>query len=123
MVNQENNFQVGKKTEDGEQFEASVTQKYIFAGHVGDYMDKLKEEDEDAYNKHFSRFIANGINSENLEEKWKEVHAAIRNDPTAAPKRTDAKKTHKYKNRGKMSCSERRDHVVNKILVARNAAQ
>merc|ERR1712141_129877 len=109
--------------EDGENYDSSICQKYIFGGHVGDYMDKLKEEDEDLYNKRFSRYIADGWNSENMEEKIREVHAAIRSDPTTAPKKENANKDNKYRNKAKITRAERRDHVVNKILVARRNAQ
>jgi large subunit ribosomal protein L5e len=34
--------------------------------HVADYMKALKDEDEDAYKKQFSKFIAAGITSESV---------------------------------------------------------
>jgi large subunit ribosomal protein L5e len=55
--------------------------KYIFGGHVADYMRSLQEEDEERYKKQFSRFIAAGINADGLEGVYKKVHAAIRADP------------------------------------------
>merc|ERR1711953_735667 len=47
---------------------------HIFGGHVGDYMEKLEEENEEAFKRQFSRFIKNGINSENIEEMYKKAH-------------------------------------------------
>ncbi|RCN25087.1 hypothetical protein ANCCAN_29203, partial [Ancylostoma caninum] len=44
-------------------------------------MRSLKEEDEDAYKRQFSHFIANGIDADNLEEMYKKGHAAIRANP------------------------------------------
>jgi len=35
--------------------------KYIFGGHVAEYMESMKEEDPEAYAKHFSCFIKEGI--------------------------------------------------------------
>ena len=61
-------------------------------------MEKLEEENEEAFKRQFSRFIKvntylfspfnsifqAGINSENIEEMYTKAHAAIRADP--APK-------------------------------------
>merc|ERR1712147_243967 len=52
--------------------------KYIFGGHVADYMEQMKEEDAEAYAKHFSHFIKEGID--------KKVHAAIRSKPVQPKK-------------------------------------
>merc|ERR1712037_371613 len=46
---------------------AEAHKDHIFGGHVGDYMEKLEEENEEAFKRQFSRFIKNGINSENIE--------------------------------------------------------
>jgi len=40
------------------QLHAETHKKHIFGGHVGEYMDQLEEENEEAYKKHFSKFIA-----------------------------------------------------------------
>merc|ERR1712174_181861 len=42
---------------------AEAHKDHIFGGHVGDYMEKLEEENEEAFKRQFSRFIKNGINS------------------------------------------------------------
>lgn len=55
--------------------------KYIFGGHVAEYMTKLKDEDEEAYKKQFGRFIKEGIEPEDLEGIYEAAHTAIREDP------------------------------------------
>jgi len=60
---------------------AEVHRKYIFGGHVAEYMNKLKESDPEAYNKQFSRFIKEGISGDDLEKMYTDAHAAIRADP------------------------------------------
>jgi len=55
--------------------------KYIFAGHVAEYMTKLKEEDEDSYKRQFARFIKAHINPDDFEGLYTKAHAAIRADP------------------------------------------
>merc|ERR1712107_164368 len=62
---------------------------HIFGLHVANYMTSLQEEDEEAYKKHFSRFIKNGVTPGNMDAMYKKAHAAIRADPAAkkaAPK-------------------------------------
>merc|ERR1712037_1075417 len=84
---------------------------HIFGGHVGDYMEKLEEENEEAFKRQFSRFIKNGINSENIEEMYKKAHAAIRADPS--PKAKVEKTVDKKRwNRAKISYAQRRARVA-----------
>lgn len=66
------------KSLDGE-----TLKKYIFAGHVGEYMEHLKDEDSEKYSAHFARFSKEGVDSDDLEDLYKKVHAAIRKDPSA----------------------------------------
>jgi len=75
----------GSKRE-GEEFKGDpeVVRKYIFAGHVADYMRNLADENEDAYNRQFNRYIADGVDADKLEDVYKKAHASIRKDPTMA---------------------------------------
>jgi large subunit ribosomal protein L5e len=72
----------GSKRE-GEEFkgDAEIVKKYIFGGHVADYMRSLQENSEDAYNRQFTRYIAQGVDADGLEGVYKKAHAAIRKDP------------------------------------------
>jgi len=58
-----------------------VHRKYIFGGHVAEYMNKLKEADPEAFNRQFSRFSKEGVNADDLEKMYTDAHAAIRADP------------------------------------------
>jgi len=58
--------------------------KYIFAGHVGEYMTKLKDDDEESYKRQFHRYIEAGLDADGLEELYKKCHDAIRADPFKA---------------------------------------
>jgi large subunit ribosomal protein L5e len=72
----------GSKKE-GEEFKGDpeVVKKYIFGGHVADYMRQLSENNEEAYTRQFKRFVDAGIDADKLEDLYKKAHAAIRKDP------------------------------------------
>jgi large subunit ribosomal protein L5e len=58
--------------------------EYIFGLHVANYMSQLKD-DAEAFQRQFSAYIKAGVTADNIEKMYKDVHAAIRKDPT--PKR------------------------------------
>ncbi|KAJ3093211.1 60S ribosomal protein L5 [Quaeritorhiza haematococci] len=66
--------------------DASVVRKYIFGGHVADYMNTLKEDDEEAYKRQFSRFIKAGVTADKLEKMYADAHKKIRDDPVFVKK-------------------------------------
>jgi len=110
-----------KDPEAGEVYEAEVCRKYIFGGHVADYMRKMEEENAEKYKDHFSRYIAAGIGPDDMEDMYAKVHAAIRADPSPSAKKAGKAQggVNKYASKKKMSRAEKRDHVVNKILARR----
>jgi large subunit ribosomal protein L5e len=66
--------------------DAEVLKKYIFGGHVAEYMEEMAEEDPEKYNSHFAKYIEADLNEDTLEDKYAEVHAAIRENPVAEKK-------------------------------------
>jgi large subunit ribosomal protein L5e len=66
---------------EGKDFDAETHKKYIFAGHVTEYMELLEEEDPDRYQMQFAKYIEEDIEGEGLEEMWTKVHEAIRENP------------------------------------------
>lgn len=102
--------------------DGEVLRKHIFGAHVADYMRSLKEEDEAAYQKQFSRFIAAGITAEGVEEMYAKAHAAIRANPghPASPADAEAKKAatieaSKARFQPKLNLKQRKDRVRQKI--------
>lgn len=85
---------VGYTKEDG--LDAEVLKKYIFGGHVSEYMAEMEEEDPEKYSSHFAGYLAADLDSEALEELYGSVHAAIRAKPVhekkARSKPADAKR-------------------------------
>jgi large subunit ribosomal protein L5e len=103
--------------------------KYIFGGHVSEYMEELQEDDEEAYNRQFSKYIEAGVEADSLEEMYTKVHAAIRADPNKAradselgfhKTRTGPKPTAPFtlvkKNKKKISKQQRAGRVKQKLL-------
>jgi len=78
----------GYQTPEGEeaQLHPDVLRKYLFGGHVAEYMKLLKKSSPDKYKRQFSRYIEKGINPDELESIYQKAHAAIRADPVATAK-------------------------------------
>jgi large subunit ribosomal protein L5e len=85
---------------DGKEYTADPEfhRKLIFGGHVAEYMGRLKEENEEAFGKQFSRFVTAGLESDSLEALYKKAHAAIRADPNV---KRDGKELGSFKIRPK----------------------
>jgi len=98
---------------EGKKLNAEILRKYIFGGHVGDYMKSLKEDDPTKYQKQFGKYIKAGIKPEELEAKWTKTHAAIRADPTL--KKSAGKPKAKRYNQAKRSLAQRKDRIKQKI--------
>jgi large subunit ribosomal protein L5e len=85
----------------------------IFGQHVADYMRSLKEEDDEDYKRHFSRFVKEGLEADSLETMYKKAHAAIRANPdhVEKPKKEVAKKRW---NRAKLTEKARKNRITQK---------
>lgn len=98
---------------ESDNFNADVHRKHIMGQHVAEYMTYLQEEDSEAYQKQFGRFVKNGVSAENMEEMYNKAHANIRADPerkSAEKKEVKAKRW----NRAKMNNAQRKDRVKQK---------
>jgi len=67
------------------EYDAEAHKEKIFGGHVKEYMEMLAEEDPTKYEAHFSKFIAEDIDADKLEEMYTEAHEKIREDPEHSP--------------------------------------
>jgi len=103
----------GYDTEE-EKFDAETHAKYIFGGNVGEYMEKLKEDDEEAYAKQFSLYLKNGLDADGLEELYEKAHAAIRANPGATKKANTKAGEKKRWNRTKLPLASRKDRIRQK---------
>jgi len=107
---------------EGKKFDPAVLRKYIFGGHVADYMKKLQEEDADKYKAHFSQYVKAGVKPDGIEAMWSAVHKAIRKDPAfVATKKNDKVKPKQHLQRKKNN-SQRKNRVKQIIAQAEKAA-
>lgn len=99
---------------ESKEFDAETHCKYIFGGNVKDYMQSLKDDDEETYAKQFSQYIKHGIEPDQLEELYEKVHENIRKDATYT-KVENAKKSEQKRHRPKkISLKQRKDRIRQK---------
>lgn len=111
------------------EYDASAHLERILGTHVQEYMDMLKEEDPERYKVAFSAFIEND-KEEDLEEMYKECHAAIREDPKFTKKapsgitnkrdgnKITTSKGTEYVRKAKLSHQQRKARVAQKMAAA-----
>jgi large subunit ribosomal protein L5e len=100
---------------EGSKLNAEMLRKYIFGGHVKDYMAHIKGEDPAKYESLFSSYTKNKIDPNSIEATWTKVHKAIRANPvhksTAKPK----PETQKRWTRVRLTLGQRKDRVRQKL--------
>jgi len=92
-------------------FDADTHCGYIFGSNIQEYMESLKEDDDEIYAKQFSRYIKEGIEPDQLKDLYSKVHASIRADPVA--KATENTKTSEAKRwrPKKKALAQRKDRI------------
>jgi len=95
---------------EGKEYDAETHKKYIFGGHVAEYMELLEEEDPERYQTQFAKFIEKEIEGDGLEEMYTECHKKIREEP-------EHKATEKKDSYEPVNPQEKRDHAGRKAAV------
>jgi large subunit ribosomal protein L5e len=100
---------------EAKKLDPAVLRKYIYGGHVADYMKSIKEDNPPKFERLFSKYIKAGIKGTDLEAQWTKVHKAIRADPSL--KKTTKKVPEKKKDWGRkpMTLAQRKDRVRQKL--------
>ncbi|ODV78849.1 uncharacterized protein CANTADRAFT_68552 [Suhomyces tanzawaensis NRRL Y-17324] len=112
---------------ESEELDAELLRKYIFGGHVAEYIEELMDDDEEKYKTLFKGYIADEIESEDIEELYTEAHAKIRENPVFKPtekkftKEQYAAESKKY--RQVKLTKEQRDAKIAKKIAEFQAAQ
>lgn len=104
------------------ELDAETLRKYIFGGHVAEYMETLADDDEERYKSQFQGYIDDEIEADGLEEVYAEAHKQIKEDPfkkvdDAAEKKSKdeyKKESLKFKGR-KLTKEEKVERVKTKI--------
>merc|ERR1719215_323856 len=88
--------------------------------HVADYMRLMKEEDEEKYSAHFSKYLKANLGPDDLESLYTKAHAAIRENPAFEKKAEEANpnRDHKKYSIPRRSYAARKNRVK-QILAAR----
>ena len=104
------------------ELDAETLRKYIFGGHVAEYMETLADDDEERYKSQFQGYIDDEVEADGLEELYQEAHKAIREDPWKKDDDAGEKKSkEEYKAESKkyrtpkLSYDEKRERVKAKI--------
>jgi len=115
---------VGYETE-GKKLNAETLRSYIFGGHVANHMAELEDEDPESYQTHYAHYIKNKLDSENLEEAYTKVHAAIRANPDAVASNKKKPATQKRFGKKRLTYDERKKAAaeMKASLVAGKAAE
>lgn len=109
-----------------EELDAETLRKYIYGGHVAEYMETLADDDEERYKSQFQQYIDDDIEADGLEDLYIEAHKAIREDPFKKAEGEGSKKTKeewkeiskKYKPK-KLTFDERKARVQERIAELR----
>jgi len=94
---------------------AEVLRKYIFGGHIKEYVEHLKKDDPAKYEKLFSQYVKNKVDPAKLEATWTAVHKAIRADPASKSSLKPKPATQKHYGKKKLILSQRRDKIRQKL--------
>lgn len=107
---------------ESKELDAETLRKYIFAGHVAEYMETLADDDEERYKSQFQGYIDDDLEADGIEELYEEAHSQIREDPFKADPDAKAKKSKdeykkeslKYRQK-KLTKAEKEERVKAKI--------
>jgi large subunit ribosomal protein L5e len=111
---------------ESKELDTETLKKYIFGGHVAEYMETLADDDEERYNSQFSKYVEDDIEADGLEDLYTEAHKAIREDPWKKVESDEPKKSKeewkkeslKYKQK-KLTREERQKRVQERIAALR----
>ncbi len=110
---------------ESKELDAETLRKYIFAGHIAEYMETLADDDEERYKSQFQGYIDDEVEADGLEELYQDIHAKIREDPFKKAEGAEEKSKGDYKKeslkyRGrKLSKDEKMERVKARIAELR----
>ncbi|KAH3902277.1 probable 60S ribosomal protein L5 [Saccharomycodes ludwigii] len=112
---------------ESEEIDPDLLRKYIFGGHVAEYMEELADDDEERFKTLFKGYLNDEIDADAVEDVYAEAHEAIRADPSFKPsekkftKEQYAENSKKYR-QVKLTREQRAARVAEKIAALTAAA-
>jgi len=106
---------------DTKEYDAEEARGFILGEHVKDYMEDMQEEDPEKYAVCFSKYVENEIEPDDLEDKYLELHEAIRENPEHTKKVSTFSGTPKRYNEKKITLEQRRENVATKLAAMAEA--
>ncbi|KAG0638749.1 hypothetical protein HOY80DRAFT_966445 [Tuber brumale] len=107
------------------ELDADALRRYIFGGHVAEYMETLADDDEERYKSQFQQYLDDGVEADGLEKLYADAHAKIREDPNLEDPDKDTRgkdywkaESEKYRLK-KISREEKRANVQKRIAELR----
>jgi large subunit ribosomal protein L5e len=96
-------------------FSPKQLRRYIYGGHIADYMTLLSEKNPEKYKKQFANYIKAGKGPKDLEKMWTDVHANIRKSPAHVKvvRKNPPKKVRKLKQ--KKNNKQRKNRIAQKL--------
>ena len=105
------------------ELDADTLRKYIYGGHVAEYMEMLADDDEERYKSQFQGYMDDDLEADGLEELYQDAHKQIREDPFKKnDEEKDKKSKEEYKAMSKkfktpkMTKEEKKRRVAEKIV-------
>lgn len=95
-----------------EGFDPEQLKMRILGNHIADYMNDLAEEDEDRLKKQFSRYLAEGIEADSIEEMYTSAHEKIRADPTFSKKDNGCSEHNKTWRQKKTTYAQKKERIA-----------
>ncbi|KAF1815028.1 hypothetical protein P152DRAFT_456070 [Eremomyces bilateralis CBS 781.70] len=113
---------------EAKELDAETLRKYIFGGHIAEYMETLADDDEERYKSQFQKYIDDDVEADGLEDMYTDAHKEIREDPNRKDDEEGEKKSKdfwkaeskKYKDK-RLTHAQRKERVKAKIESIRNA--
>lgn len=100
-----------KTEEESERYNPEVHKNRILGGHVATYMRHLEENEPEEFRARFSQYLKAGVGADDLETMYRNVHKAIRENPSMEKKAPKSYEQTKRWNRSKISLKQRKDRV------------
>merc|ERR1712000_678429 len=96
------------------ELDADTLRRYIFGGHVAEYMETLADDDEERFASQFQQYVDDDVEADGLEDLYAEAHKAIREDPWKKSKDEWKEISKKHKDR-KLTKEEKEAGIKERI--------